>query len=87
MDLFSRERLLASISELVRRPDAPTLIYVTHHTEEIVPELGHALLLRRGQAFRSGPVSEVLTSNSLSEFFEAPVAVERHDGRVYVRAI
>ncbi|QJC53910.1 ABC transporter ATP-binding protein [Paenibacillus albicereus] len=87
LDLFSRERLLESISELARRPDAPTLIYVTHHTEEIVPELGHALLLRRGQVFRSGPVADVLDSATLTEFFEAPVAAETHGGRVYVRAL
>ncbi|MCM3747694.1 ABC transporter ATP-binding protein [Paenibacillus pasadenensis] len=87
LDLFSRERLLSSISELAGRPDAPTLIYVTHHTEEIVPEFGHALLLRRGKTFSSGLVSKVLTQETLSQFFEAQVAVERHDGRVYVRAL
>lgn len=44
-----RERLLESISELSQRPDTPSLIYVTHHTEEILPVFSHSLLLRRGE--------------------------------------
>lgn len=86
LDLFSRERLLESIDGLARQHDAPSLIYVTHHTEEILPVFGHALLLRRGEVFRSGSTGDVLTDGTLSRFFEAPVAVERHGDRYFVRA-
>ncbi|WP_407673300.1 ABC transporter ATP-binding protein [Paenibacillus silvisoli] len=85
LDLFSRERLLASIKDLAERRDAPTLIYVTHHTEEILPVFTHALLVRGGEVVRSGRTEEVLTSDGLSDFFEAPVAVDKHGERVYVR--
>ena len=81
LDLFSRERLLDSIRELAQRPDAPTLIYVTHHTEEIVSVFSHSLLLRRGEVVHCGPTEEVLTAEALSDFFEAPVTVERHGER------
>ncbi|WP_274654537.1 ABC transporter ATP-binding protein [Paenibacillus humicola] len=85
LDLFSRERLLDSISALAEQADAPTLIYVTHHTEEILPVFTHALLLRRGEVFRQGRTEEMLTGDTLSAFFDSPVAAERHDGRCYVR--
>ncbi|MFC4100796.1 ABC transporter ATP-binding protein [Paenibacillus xanthanilyticus] len=85
LDLFSRERLLNSIEELTRRPDTPTLIYVTHHTEEILPVFGRTLLLRRGEAAGAGDTAEMLHTDSLTRFFEAPVVAETHDGRVYVR--
>ncbi|MNC41838.1 putative ABC transporter ATP-binding protein YlmA [compost metagenome] len=64
----------------------PTLIYVTHHTEEILPVFSHTLLLRRGQVVQSGRTSEILTAGVLSHFFESEVIVERHGERVYVRA-
>ncbi|MNW60803.1 putative ABC transporter ATP-binding protein YlmA [compost metagenome] len=86
LDLFSRERLLDSICELSQRPDTPSLIYVTHHTEEILPVFGHSLLLRRGEIVNSGPTSELMNTEVLSNFFEAPVEVDRHGERVYVRA-
>lgn len=85
LDLFSRERLLASIYDLTQQESMPTLIYVTHHTEEILPVFGHTLLLRRGEVFRQGETQEVMNSATLSAFFEAPVAVEQHDERYYVR--
>ncbi len=85
LDIFSRERLLESIAELVRQPNAPTLIYVTHHTEEILPVFSHVLLMRRGEAVGSGKTEEILTADNLSEFFESPVDVDRHGDRFYVR--
>lgn len=86
LDLFSRERLLDSIRDLSERKDTPTLIYVTHHTEEILPVFSHTLLLRRGEVVNSGLTSDLMTTEVLSSFFEAPVDVERHGERVYVRA-
>ncbi|WP_427179561.1 ABC transporter ATP-binding protein [Paenibacillus sp. TC-CSREp1] len=86
LDLFSREHLLHSIQELTERPDTPSLIYVTHHTEEILPVFRHSLLLRRGEVFGNGLTEELMTQNVLSDFFEAPVEVDRHGERVYVRA-
>ncbi|KOY14389.1 ABC transporter ATP-binding protein [Paenibacillus xylanivorans] len=86
LDLFSRERLLESISELTQKPDTPSLIYVTHHTEEILPVFSHSLLLRRGEIVNSGLTSELMNKDVLSKFFESPVDVDRHGERVYVRA-
>ncbi|MEC0245624.1 ABC transporter ATP-binding protein [Paenibacillus chitinolyticus] len=85
LDLFSREKLLESIRELTRQEETPTLIYVTHHTEEILPVFGHTLLLRKGEAVRQGATGELMNTAILSEFFEAPVRVDNHDERFYVR--
>ncbi|GKS14618.1 ABC transporter ATP-binding protein [Paenibacillus chitinolyticus] len=85
LDLFSREKLLESIRELTRQEETPTLIYVTHHTEEILPVFGHTLLLRKGEVVRQGATGELMNTATLSEFFEAPVRVDNHDERFYVR--
>ncbi|CAM3610960.1 ABC transporter ATP-binding protein [Marinicrinis lubricantis] len=84
LDLFSRERLLESIDRLAKSGDAPTIFYVTHHTEEILPIFRHALLLRRGEVFLQGKVQDVLTSGQLTDFFETPVEVIPRDERIWV---
>ncbi|MGC4379048.1 ABC transporter ATP-binding protein [Fictibacillus sp. Mic-4] len=85
LDLFSREKLLESIHELAQTPNAPTLLFVTHHIEEILPVFGYTLLLRRGEVFSAGKTEEVLKEENLSAFFEHPVSVLKHGERITVQ--
>ena len=73
LDIFAREQLLETIEQLSRQKDAPTLIYVTHHIEEILPVFEKTLMLRRGEVFKSGNTKDLLTKEQLAEFFEAPL--------------
>ncbi|UJF35428.1 ABC transporter ATP-binding protein [Paenibacillus hexagrammi] len=84
LDLFSRERLLEAIQQLAEDEGAPTLLFVTHHTEEILPMFRHALLLRRGEVFMQGDIQQLLTSERLSRFFETPVEAVRRDERIWL---
>ncbi|WP_199616207.1 ABC transporter ATP-binding protein [Paenibacillus alkalitolerans] len=84
LDLFSREQLLESVETLAKSHNAPTLIYVTHHTEEILPIFRHTLLLRRGEVFTRGEVQSMLTKDRLTDFFEVPVDVMHRDERYWV---
>lgn len=81
LDIFARERLLEIIDSLSKDIDFPTLIYVTHHIEEILPNFSHSLLLRRGEVFSQGKTDEMLTSDNLSSFFEAPIICEKSKDR------
>lgn len=73
LDFIAREELLESIAAIAKKPDGPTIIYVTHHIEEIMPEFDKTLLLKAGKVFASGDTAEVLTSGRLSDFFDIPV--------------
>ncbi len=84
LDVFAREQLLASIERIGRQPGGPTLLYVTHHIEEIVPVFSHTLLLRRGEVYAAGATSDVLTSQNLSRFFEVPVDVRWQNNRAWL---
>ncbi|MDO5051482.1 MAG: ABC transporter ATP-binding protein [Pseudoclavibacter sp.] len=86
LDLGARELLLAALSEYAADPDAPTLVMVTHHVEEIPPGITHALLLRGGRAVAAGPVAESLDETLLSETFGLPLRLSRQDGRYSARA-
>jgi iron complex transport system ATP-binding protein len=85
LDPVARERFLEFLGRLSRRPDAPTLVLVTHHVEEITPIFSHALLLRGGAVLASGPIGRALTSRSLSLLFDHPVRLLRGGGRLSLR--
>jgi iron complex transport system ATP-binding protein len=65
--------------------DGTTLILITHHIEEIVPEIARVILLRDGRVLDTGPKTAILTAERLSALFDAPVAVEEEAGYYYAR--
>jgi iron complex transport system ATP-binding protein len=81
LDLGAREELLALLGGYAQAPTTPAMVMVTHHVEEIPVGFTHVLLLRDGAAVASGPVSEALTSETLSEAFGLPIALTEHEGR------
>ncbi|MGF9977266.1 ABC transporter ATP-binding protein [Viridibacillus arvi] len=74
-DFIAREQLLETIGEIAALENGPTIIYVTHHIEEILPVFQKTLLLKKGQVFASGSTVDMLTSEKLSSFFDIPVEV------------
>jgi iron complex transport system ATP-binding protein len=86
LDLGAREGLVARLAELAADPDAPTLVLVTHHVEEIPPGFTHALLLRDGTAVAQGLIGDTLTDELLSAAFDTKLRVTYGDGRFTARA-
>lgn len=56
------------------------LLLVTHHLEEVIPEIDRVLLLDRGRVFADGLKREVLESGKLQQVFGVPVEVTEMDG-------
>lgn len=78
LDPVARALFLADLTRLARRRGAPTLIFVTHHVEEIPPFVNRALVLKEGRMLASGAVQRVCTSATLSVAFGQPCEVSRH---------
>lgn len=76
LDFIAREELLTAINQFADQIDAPTMIYVTHHIDEISPIFTKTLLLRNGTIFDQGKSKEMLTSEQLSRFFERNLEVQ-----------
>ena len=86
LDLFAREKLLTQIEQITSLPNAPTIIYVTHHAEEITRSFTHVLLLKKGQIIAEGPKEQVLTEDILSNFYDQTVSiVPLGDERIYIK--
>jgi iron complex transport system ATP-binding protein len=86
LDLGGREDLLRRISLLAADPQAPLIVLVTHHVEEVPEGFTHAMLLRKGTVLAAGPVLEVFTERNLSKCFGVPLQVERRAARWTARA-
>jgi iron complex transport system ATP-binding protein len=78
LDLVARHDFMERVRQIAR--DGTTIILVTHHIEEIVPEIERVILLRDGRVLAAGPKRSVLTSERLSELFGAPITLEESDG-------
>jgi iron complex transport system ATP-binding protein len=86
LDLAGREQLVGRLATLAADPDAPTMVLVTHHVEEIPPGVTHGLLLRNGQVVAAGLIRDVLTPDLLSVTFGMPLALDYNGGRYAARA-
>ena len=86
LDLFAREKLLRQIEQITNLPKAPTILYVTHHAEEITRSFTHVLLLKKGNIIAQGPKEQVLTEDILSNFYDQTVSiVPLGDNRIYIK--
>nr|WP_144208450.1 ABC transporter ATP-binding protein [Mycobacterium tilburgii] len=87
LDLGGREELVARLADLAADPDAPALVLVTHHVEEVPPGFTHCMLLSEGQVVAVGLLADVLTSENLSAAFGQQIALEVIDGRYFARRL
>jgi iron complex transport system ATP-binding protein len=69
LDPVATRRFLADLRAWAMREGAPTVVYVTHHLEEIAPFLNRTLVLREGSILASGETDRVLRDEVLSDAF------------------
>lgn len=87
LDLGGREELVARLADLAADPDAPALVLVTHHVEEIPPGFSHCMILAEGGVHAAGLLRDTLTAENLSAAFGQSIAVETIDGRYFARRV
>jgi iron complex transport system ATP-binding protein len=77
LDLGGREELVATLGDLIGHPQAPPLVLVTHHIDEIPSGITHAMLMQAGNVMIAGPIEQTLTAQSLSECFGIALELRR----------
>jgi iron complex transport system ATP-binding protein len=83
LDLYEREKFLESLSSFSSRE--LSMLYVTHHIEEIVPIFTHAALMADGRIDAQGAKREVLRPELLQQAYDLPLTVEWADDRPWIR--
>jgi iron complex transport system ATP-binding protein len=82
LDLHATHELREILRKLTRR--GISLVMVTHHLPDIIPEISRVVLMRNGRVCRDGPKPEVLRAEPLSELFGVPVEVLERGGYYHV---
>lgn len=87
LDVNAREHLLATIDQLHHLPDAPTILIVTHHVEEISPAAEQVVLLKEGRITACGKPDDVISPETLSDLFGCKVYVQKRSGRHWLEVL
>jgi len=83
LDFVARYRFMETVRGLAT--GGTTIILVTHHVDEIVPEISRVVLLRDGRIACDGPPAEALTDDQLTHVFGERLMVERSGDYYHVR--
>ena len=84
LDIAGQVGLRETMRELAR--SGLSILLVTHHVSEIIPEIERVVLLQRGRVLADGAKGKILTSEKLSTLFGVPVKLFREDGYFQVHA-
>jgi iron complex transport system ATP-binding protein len=85
LDLVARHVFMERIRDVARQGVA--ILLVTHYVDEVIPEIDRVILLARGQIAADGLKAAVLTSETLTRVFSAPLAVEETSGYYHARVV
>ncbi|NOX71055.1 MAG: ATP-binding cassette domain-containing protein [Gammaproteobacteria bacterium] len=77
LDLAASFAYMGRIRRLVR--EGRNIVLVTHHLNEIPPDIGRVILLRQGRIIADGPKHEVLTVENLVATFDTPLRLQTID--------
>jgi iron complex transport system ATP-binding protein len=75
LDLVARHHFLKMLQAIVRH--GKTLLLVTHHIEEILPQIQRVVLLKEGRVFLDGPKHEILTTKNLTSLYGAEIVLQQ----------
>jgi iron complex transport system ATP-binding protein len=73
LDIVVRRKFLETLRVLAAQ--GRTLLLVTHHIDEIVPEIERVILMKEGSIYADGAKRDVLTSQNLSAVFGMEIEV------------
>ena len=78
LDVRAQREVRDAMRKLAR--SGVTVIVVTHHLPDIIPEIGRVIAIKGGRIFFDGKKQELLTPARMEELFETPVQLEEARG-------
>ena len=84
LDVIGRHRFMERVRGIAGA--GTTLILITHHVEEIIPEIGRVILLKNGRIAGDGAKHDMLTEERLSDTFDGRMLVSERDGYFSARS-
>lgn len=81
LDIAGRRQFLETLRTLCAQ--GVTLLLVTHHIDEVIPEIERVVLMRKGRVFADGAKNAVLNSDNLSSLFGLKVNLQESGSGYY----
>lgn len=78
LDLVARFQCMSLVRKIAK--NGTTIVLVTHHIDEIIPEIERVILLQKGEIAFNGQKKEILTDENLTRIYEHPVTLSKQDG-------
>lgn len=84
LDVVARHNFLERVRQIAR--EGTTLILITHHVEEIIPEIDRVVLMKHGRIAGAGSKRDMMTPQRLGELFDGPVVLDELGGYYHARS-
>ncbi len=84
LDPSATRKFLKTLSTIARA--GKSIIMVTHHINDIIPEIDRIIMIKDGRVFADGPKKDLLNEDLLSELFSMPVRIHERNGYYYLLA-
>ena len=85
LDFAGSQQLMQALRQAMA--NGCTVILVTHHPEEIAPEIGRVILLKDGAVLADGEKRKVLHAKGLSALYDIPIEVHWRQGWCHAKAV
>ncbi|MCL1865528.1 MAG: ATP-binding cassette domain-containing protein [Spirochaetes bacterium] len=82
LDICAREDFLESLTKLINGRNH-SLVYVTHHVEEIIPIFNRIFILEDGKCFFKGSVDDCFSKNIFTSLFKRDIEIFKKGDRLY----
>ena len=84
LDPASKELFLGDLEKLANMPEAPGIIYVSHHIDEIRDWITNIFVIKNGQKLAEGDKDSVLKDEILSEAFGCECKVRQNGSKYWL---
>jgi len=78
LDFAAQRELVAVLRRLARR--GISLVLVTHHLADIIPEIDRVILMRKGRILADGSKQQHLTADAMQQLFGTELEMVEHEG-------
>lgn len=84
LDPYVSRKFLKSLSNISH--NGHSIIMVTHHLHNIIPETDRIIMIKEGKVFADGPKKDMIREDLLSELFSMDVDIIHRNGYSYMLA-
>jgi len=83
LDIKSTYVFLSYISKIAKH--GKTIIMVTHHIYDIIPEINRVIMLKNGKIFKDGKKKDILNSINISALFDFKIEIIKNNGHYNIK--